>query len=129
MKKTNIVSLAIFILGALVGVLGLYVVTDIIPTQKAKATAQEQQEELDSMVRQGEIAEITADTVKINNGEDRLTMKANEYTTVQVGMTTKSVKGQKTDLTKSFKPGDMVDLLVKEDQVLAIHRSLKPDEN
>lgn len=129
MKKTTIVGIAFLAVGVLIGVFGFYIVTDIIPVQRAKAIAQQQQEELDSMVREGDIVEITADTVKVNTGSDVITVKSNEYTTVQVGMEIKNVEDQKTDLTKFFKAGDSVSMLVKEDQVLAIYRGLTEDES
>ncbi|MFX4261199.1 hypothetical protein ACOBQJ_03245 [Pelotomaculum propionicicum] len=128
MKKTIITSILIFVVGVLIGACGLYLAREVIPVRNAKMIAQEQQKELDSMVRQGIAEEITADTIKVNTGSDVISLRTNQYTTVQVGMTMVSAKGQKTDLTKYFKAGENIDLLVKEDQALAIHRALRPDE-
>ena len=80
------------------------------------------------MVREGDIAEITAETIQINTDDGIMKFKTNEYTTVQVGMLMKNAEGRKTDLTQFYKQGDSVSLLVKEDQVLAIYREQRPDE-
>lgn len=129
MKKQIIITVIItLVFGVLLGAGGLYYIKFAVPLQKAKVIAQQQQEELDAMVRQGDIVEITPDTVKVNLGTEVISVRANEYTTVQVGMTTKNATGQKTDLKKYFNVGDSVNLLVREDQVLAIYRSQRPDE-
>lgn len=122
---TAIISL---ITGVLLGAGGLYYTKFTVPMQKAKALARQQQSELESMVREGDVEEITADTIQINTDDGIMKFKANEYTTVQVGMSMKNAEGRKTDLTQFYKQGDSVSLLVKEDQILAIYRELRPDE-
>ena len=122
---TTIISL---IIGVILGAGGLYYIKFTVPLQKAKALAKQQQAELESMVREGDIAEITAETIQINTDDGIMKFKTNEYTTVQVGMSMKNAEGRKTDLTQFYKQGDSVSLLVKEDQVLAIYREQRPDE-
>lgn len=128
MKKTIITTILIFVVGILIGAYGVFFVKEVIPVRNAKMIAQEQQKELDSMVRQGIAEELTADTIKVNTGSDVISLRTNQYTMVQVGMTMVSKKGQSTDLTKYFKTGENVDLLIKEDTALAIHRALRPNE-
>lgn len=122
-KKPIIITAIIFLIfGVILGAGGLYFVKFTVPMQKAKALAKQQQAELESMVREGDVTEITPDTIQINTDNGIMKFKTNEYTTVQVGMSMKNAEGQKTDLTQFYKQGDNVSLLVKEDQVLAIYR-------
>ena len=128
-KKPIIITAIIsLIIGVILGAAGLYYIKFTVPMQKAKALAKQQQAELESMVREGDIAEITAETIQINTDDGIMKFKTNEYTTVQVGMSMKNAEGRKTDLTQFYKQGDSVSLLVKEDQVLAIYREQRPDE-
>jgi hypothetical protein len=57
-----------------------------------------------------------------------VTLRTNEYTSVQVGMDFVNRPGQKLDLTEHFKVGDYVDVLVKDGQALALHRDFRPSE-
>lgn len=128
-KKPIIITAIIsLIAGIIFGAGGLYYAKFTLPVQKAKTLAKQQQAELESMVREGDIEEITADTVKIKTADGIMKFKTNGYTTVQVGMSMKNEEGQKIDLTQYYKQGDSVSLLVKEDQVLAIYREQRSDE-
>ena len=99
-KKPIIITAIIsLIIGVILGAAGLYYIKFTVPMQKAKALAKQQQAELESMVREGDIAEITAETIQINTDDGIMKFKTNEYTTVQVGMSMKNAEGRKTDLT------------------------------
>lgn len=104
------------------------------PQKKAQEVAKKQQEELNKMVRRGEVVSVEPDklTVKVEKGGGdigkAITVRTNEYTSVQVGMNFVSEPDKKTDLTQWFKAGDYVDMLVKDGQVLALHRELRPGE-
>lgn len=108
--------------GILIGASGFYIGREAIPAREAKIITYRQQQ--DSLAEQGiAAATFTSDTVTID-GE---MFEADENTTVQVGMTIVSVDGRKTDLKEHFKPGDDIDLLFEGNQILAIHRELRPD--
>lgn len=104
------------------------------PRVKAQELAKKQQEELNKMVRHGEAKEVKPDAITIEvtkGGGDvgqTITVTTSEYTSVQVGVGFVNKPGEKTDLTKWFKPGDRVDALVKDGQAVALHRELRPDE-
>ncbi|RPF49576.1 hypothetical protein EDD75_0393 [Thermodesulfitimonas autotrophica] len=105
----------------------------VAPRKKAQEMAKKHQEELNKMVRRGKVVSVEPDaiTVKVEKGGEAgrtVTYRTNEFTSVQVGMGFVNQPGQKVDLTKHFKPGDYVDLLVKDGQALALHRDFRPEE-
>jgi len=128
---TLVVSLLV---GAAAGFGGGYYKYVHVPKVKAQEMAKKQQEELNKMVRHGEAKEVKPDAITIEvtkGGGDigqTVTFTTNEYTSVQVGMGFVNKPGEKTDLTKWFRPGDRVDALVKDGQAVALHRELRPDE-
>lgn len=105
-----------------------------VPQKKAQEEAKKRQEELNKMVRRGKVVSVEPDaiTVKVEKGGGEVgktvTYRTNEFTSVQVGMGFVNQPGQKLDLTKHFKAGDYVDLLVKDGQALALHRDFRPGE-
>jgi hypothetical protein len=129
---TLVVSLLV---GAAAGFGGGYYKYVHVPKVKAQELAKKQQEELNKMVRHGEAKEVEPDAITIEvtkGGGDvgqAITVTTNEYTSVQVGMGFVNKPGEKTDLTKWFRPGDRVDALVKDGQAVALHRELRPDEH
>ena len=104
------------------------------PERAARELAQQQQAELDRMVRRGKAVAVKPDalTVEVKEGGGDLgktiTVRANEYTAVQIAMNFVNQPGEKTDLSKWFRAGDQVDLMVKEGQILAVHRESRPGE-
>lgn len=104
------------------------------PQKKAQEMAKKQQDALDKMVRHGEIVSVEPEkiTVKVEKGGGdvgkTITVKTNEYTTIQVDTAVVGNPGQKTDLTTCFKPGDNVNALVVNGQATALHREFRPKE-
>jgi len=104
------------------------------PQKEAQEMAKKQQEELNKMVRHGEVITVEPDAIEMKvekGGGDVgkvIKVRTSEYTSVQVGMGFVNEPGKKTDLTKWFRKGDYVDALVKDGRLLAIHRELRPDE-
>lgn len=129
-----VILIASLLIGATAGFGGGYYKYVRAPRVKAQELAKKQQEELNKMVRHGEAKEVKPDAITIEvtkGGGDvgqTITVTTNEYTSVQVGMGFVNKPGEKTDLTKWFKPGDRVDALVKDGQAVALHRELRPDE-
>lgn len=105
-----------------------------LPQKQAEEAAKKQQEQLERMVRRGVIVDITPETltVKVEEGArdegKTVTYRVNEYSTVQIGMNFVSQPGKKTDLTKFFKKGDYVDLMVDGKQAVVVHREIRPEE-
>ena len=126
-----IISLIVGIAGGFGGAYYKYVYA---PKKEAERIAKEQQERLNEMVRYGEVVSVEPEriTVKVKDGGgdigETITVKANERTSVQVGIGLVNEPGVKVDLTQWFKTGDYVDMLVEDGQVLAIHRELRPEE-
>lgn len=129
-----LILIASVLVGAAAGFGGGYYKYVHVPKVKAQEMAKKQQEELNKMVRHGEAKEVKPDAITIEvtkGGGDvgqAITVTTNEYTSVQVGMGFVNRPGEKTDLTKWFRPGDRVDALVKDGQAVALHRELRPDE-
>ncbi|SHJ16078.1 hypothetical protein [Desulfofundulus thermosubterraneus] len=104
------------------------------PKVKAQEMAKKQEEELNKMVRHGEVVSVEPDrlTLKVDKGGGdigkTITARTTEYTSVQIGMGFVNKPGEKLDLTKWFKQGDYVDVLYKDGQALALHRELRPGE-
>lgn len=132
----GLVVLCLFCLGLSFGSgwLGARYSYTVLPEKKAKEEAKKQQKELEKMVRHGKITSVESDTLTIKvekGGGDAgktVTLRTNEYTSVQVGMDFVNRPGQKLDLTEHFKVGDYVDVLVKDGQALALHRDFRPGE-
>lgn len=128
---TIIVSLLV---GAAGGFGGAYYHYVVGPQKKAQEMAKRQQEELNRMVRHGEVVAVEPEKVivhvtkaQVDQGKTK-TYLISEYTSVQIGMNFVNKPGEKTDLTKWFQKGDEIDLLVKDDQAMAVHRELRPGE-
>lgn len=104
------------------------------PKVEAQEAAKKQQEELNKMVRHGEVVSVEPDklTMKVEKGGGdigkTITAKVTEYTSAQIGMGFVNKPGEKLDLTKWFKQGDSVDMLYKDGQAMALHRELRQGE-
>ncbi|MFU0783811.1 MAG: hypothetical protein ACFWT2_12115 [Thermoanaerobacterium thermosaccharolyticum] len=104
------------------------------PTLVAQEQAKKQQEELNEMARHGEVINVEPDeiTIKVLQGGgdigNTITAKINQFTSVQIGMNFVNKAGETTNLTKYFQKGDLVDMLYKDGQALALHRNLRPNE-
>lgn len=129
-KVVVIITILALVTGLSAGIgIGYYKYT-VFPQKKAAADAEKQQKALEQMVRSGEVEKVTPEqiTMKIKDApKDKgktKTYRINEYTQVQVGMKFVSKPGAKTDLTKYFKKGDTVSLLVKNDQAVSVYREV-----
>ncbi|WP_434577049.1 hypothetical protein [Thermoanaerobacterium thermosaccharolyticum] len=104
------------------------------PQIAAQEQAKKQQEELNKMVRHGEVTDVKPDeiTVKVQKGGGdigkTITATINQYTSVQIGMNFVNKPDETTDLTKYFKKGDSIDMIYKDGQAMALHRDLRPGE-
>jgi len=104
------------------------------PQKKAQEMAKKQQEELNKMVRHGEVVAVEPDkiTVHVTKAQAEqgktVTYRVNEYTSIQIGMGFVNKAGEKMDLSKWFQKSDQVDLLVKDGQAMVLHRELRPGE-
>jgi len=131
-QKHFIAGILIFILGLSIGFTGGWYKFVKGPLIQAEKVAKEQQERLHSMVRSGEIREVQTDavTIKVEKGGGDIgkTMKyrTNEYTKIQIGMG--FIPEQKVDLTKWFKSGEYVNLMVSDGQAVLVHRELRAEE-
>ena len=130
-KPLLIFAIAISLLvGAVLGAGGMYYASQVVPEKKAQEVARQQQEELNRMLRQGEIVEVQPEevTVKVNDGGgnigETVTVTTNEYTSVQVGMAFMNKPGEKTNLTEWFAVGDHIDMLVEDGQALALYQEV-----
>jgi hypothetical protein len=134
LRTVGFVVLCVFCLGLGFGWLGARYTYTVLPEKKAREEAEKRQKELDKMVRRGKVVSVEPDalTIKVEkSGGDvgkTVTLRTNEYTSIQVGMGFVNQPGQKADLTKHFKAGDYVDVLVKDGQALALHRDFRPGE-
>ncbi len=54
--------------------------------------------------------------------------RINEYTQVQIGMGFVNRPGEKVDLTKWFREGELVNLLVSDGQAVLVYRELRSEE-
>ncbi len=128
-KLLTLLIIAVFIAGAGMGVLGHWYFADQLPRVRMTETVKKQQEQLNKMVRSGEVKEVKPDELTVNVTEagdpqykgKTITVKTDQYTSVQNGMDFVSKPGQPTDLTQHIKPGMHVDLLVNGDKAAAIH--------
>ncbi|MGQ9513343.1 hypothetical protein [Thermodesulfitimonas sp.] len=136
LRTVGFVALCIFCLGLSFGLgwFGARYHYVVAPQKKVQEEAKKRQKELDKMVRHGKITSVEPDavTLKVEKGGGdvgkTITLRTNEYTSVQVGMGFVNQPGRKLDLTQHFKAGDYVDALVKDGQALALHRDLRPGE-
>lgn len=107
---------------------------ETIAQEKAQEAAKKQQEELKKMTRSGEVVTVKPESITLrveSGGGDigqTITVTANEYTSIQIGMNFVMKPGEKPDLTKYFKPGDKIYALVKNGQAMALQRELRPNE-
>lgn len=135
LRTVGFVALCVFCLGLGFGWLGARYSYTILPEKKAKEEAKKQQEDLNKMLRHGKLVSVEPDVLVIKvvkGGGDigkTITVRSSEYTSIQVGMGFINQPGQKTNLTKWFKAGDFVDMIVKDNQVLSLHRDFRPGEN
>lgn len=133
-KVVVIITILALVTGLSAGIGIGYYKYIVFPQKKAAAEAEKQQKALEQMVRNGEIEKVTPDqiTMKITDapkdeGKTK-TFRINEYTQIQVGMKFVSKPNTKTDLTKYFKKGDLVSLLVKNDQAVSVYREARAEE-
>jgi hypothetical protein len=135
--RRGIIALIIivsFVVGLAAGFGGGYYHYVVGPQKEAQEMAKKQQEELNKMVRHGEVVDVKPEQITVHVTKAQLeqgktvTYRTNEYTSVQIGMGFVNKPNEKTDLTKWFQKGDQVDLLVKNGQVMALHRELRPGE-
>jgi hypothetical protein len=134
-KSILAVIVIVSLLAGLAGGFGLsYYKFVRAPKVKASETAQKQQEEMNKMVRHGEIVSIEPDklTMKVEKGGgdigQTITASVNEHTSVQIGMGFVSKPNEKVDLMKWFANGDRASVLYKDGQALALHREPRPGE-
>jgi len=122
-----------FIAGIVLGAGGMYYAKIVMPEKKVKMIAEKQQEELNRMVRSGEVVSVYPDqlTMKVeNSGENtlegrELTIKIDERTKVQEGMRLLNKTGEVIDLTKRLKPGQKVDVMERDGRAVTVHWSAK----
>lgn len=135
--RRGIIALIIivsFAIGLEAGFGGGYYHYVVGPQKKAQEMAKKQQEELNKMARHGEVVDVKPEQITVHVTKAQLeqgktvTYRTNKYTSVQIGMGFVNKPNEKTDLTKWFQKGDQVDLLVKNGQVMAMHRELRPGE-
>lgn len=106
----------------------------LIERDKMQEASAKQMEEMNKSVRRGTVASVASDGISIRvvgGGGDigkTVAFKTTEYTNIQIGMKFINKPGEKTDLTKWFKVEDSVNVLVKDDRILALHRELRPGE-
>ncbi|HHW44114.1 MAG TPA: hypothetical protein GXX25_09985 [Desulfotomaculum sp.] len=131
-----VIVIASLIVGAGLGAGGHWYLADHRPKVKMMEMAKKQQEQLNKMVRSGEVTDVKPDeiTLKVQRSGDpqfegkAITVKTDRYTNVQEGMNFVSKPGQATDLSRYLKPGMQVDLLVNGDKALAVHWEKAPEQ-
>lgn len=129
-KFSRIVTIIIVLLAA--GFLVGYFTT-IKPQSDEKHKADALQQKMQSMVRDGVITAImpTQVTVHLDQGTDAgqtKTYKATEYSGIQIGQYCLNEQSKICNLKKYFKKGDNVQLLVKGNQLVLLHREMRPKE-
>jgi uncharacterized protein YneF (UPF0154 family) len=134
-KSLAVVAIIVSLLvGAVFGAGGMYYVKIVAPEKQLQKIAQEEKEKVDEMVRRGEITKITPDSIEIKveaGGGDigeSISLRTNEYTTLQVGMGFVNESGGKADITEWFTEGDYVNVIASDGQALALHREARPGE-
>lgn len=119
------------VIGIFAGALGFWYITIELPHNKALAEAERQREELERMVRTGEVISVTSDEITINvkeSGEPdkdlvgkEITYLADEKTRIQPGRQVINPRGGKIDLTKCLSVGKTVNLMVKGEKIVVLH--------
>jgi len=135
-KSLFVVSVIVpLIIGMVIGTyaLGRYIYVTA-PQKAQQAAAKKHEEEMNKLVRRGTIISVAPEklSMKVEKGGGdigkTMTYRTTEYTSIQVAMKFVNNPGQKADLTKWFKVSDNVDVLVKDDRILALHRELRSGE-
>ena len=129
-KVAAVLIVAALLLGSAAGAAGYWYFKVQAPRAKLMEMAKRQQEEMNKMVRSGEVVSVKPDEIdlKVERSGDpdvaagtELKLKTDGMTTVQEGMNILSKPGQPLDLTKHLKPGTKVDVLVSGDKAVAVH--------
>lgn len=135
MRKKVLAAVAVFsvLAGISLGVLGHWLFTEKLPRDRAMAVAKKQQEEMNRMMRSGEVTDVKPDgiTLKVNRSGDpavevgtELTLRVDAGTTVQEGMNMLKRPGQEVDVTRYVKRGMKVDVLERDGRALVVHWEL-----
>ena len=133
MQKKHVVAGLLLILFA--GVLGYFIgYQQGQPAREHQKLIEEHQRKIEELERAGEVVEVAPEkiTIKVEKGQDdvgkTISVRTNEYTNIQIGMSFVNRPGDKTDLTEYFKPGDYVHMLMEDGQAFLIYRELRPGE-
>lgn len=133
-KSLIITSLASLIIGLLLGSTGFWYCTVELPHKKAVALAKQQQEELNSMLRIGQVLSVKPDEfiLRIEEGGvpgqvgKEVTYKIDSGTKIQKGPYIINPHGEMPDLTKIISVGKTLRLLVKGDKIVTLHWDTQP---
>lgn len=134
MKKQIIITVIIALLVGIIGFVGGWYKFIKAPELKAQKEVKAQQEQMEQMTRHGEVKEVTENTITIDIDKSgsketgKQKYRGNEYTSIQIGMQFANQPGELLDLTQWFKKGDYVNMLVKDQQAVLIHRDLRNGE-
>lgn len=136
-KKIAIISIVIvFIAGAGLGVLGHWYITDKIPMDRAIKQSQEEQAKLNSMMRSGQVVNVTPQDITVQVGSsgneavkegDIITLTVDQWTAIQENMDFIKISGQEMDITKIFRPGMGITAMAEDNRALTIYYDA--DEN
>lgn len=109
------------VVGVGLGVLGHWFFAEKLPRDRAMAAAKKQQEEMNKMVRSGEVVSVSKSdvTVKVQNSGDQdlldkvISFRVDPNTTIQQGseLLNPNRQGDKIDITKYLVKGTRVDVL------------------
>ena len=126
-----IIVIVSLLVGAGVGYGGCYYKYVHVPQVKAREMAREQQEKINKATRHGEVVSVEPDklTVMVEYGGgdvgQTVTYKITENTPVVIGYGYVNRPGEKADLTKYFRQGDTVHMMVKGDTILYLSKGSK----
>ncbi len=128
MSKKAVVLLIVFalLIGGGVGFWGgKYYYIDR-PEKLAMEEVKQQQRELDSMVRHGEVVSVKSNEVTLNVTQSGDKAKEGKTITVTIDSDTNVQNGAEllknpVDLTKYLKPGTVIDVLERDNKALAIY--------
>lgn len=124
--------------GIFVGAVGHWYLAVKVPRDRAHALAKKQQEEMNRMVRSGEVISVGQDEIKVlveKSGDPELVGKEVVFridsgTTIQQGteLLNPNQQGEKVDLAKYIVPGKKVNVLARDDRALAVHWEATPQQ-
>ncbi len=133
--KMIIIAVTILLVGAAAGFMGGFYAYRIYPRILSLREAALEQAELNQEVRAGCVVSVGPSTlvIRVSKGAadigKSLALSETPDTTVQIGSAALNRLGVLTDLTRYYETGDAVDVLTKDDHLLAaVFRPLRPGE-